>query len=132
MRYNSIHRRRRLNSSRDIDVLRQEAIELDPGYNSGNYIRKHMSDDLYYFCVNLINRATKVVDTYGLAVSPAYMDDFGHPTEIRERTSGKVLAEIPLEDELETILAMLCDGYNSDTIVSELIDWYLDEADVNF
>lgn len=132
MNYNSIHRRRRLNSSRDIDAFRQEAIELDPGYNSGNYILKHISDDLYYFCINLIHRANKVVDTYGLDVNPAYMDDFGHPTEIREGTTGKVLAEIPLEDELETVLAMICDGYNSDTIVSELIDWYLDEANANF
>lgn len=124
--------RRRLNSNRDIEAFRQEAIKLDPGYNSGNYILDHISDDLYYFCINLIQRANKVVDTYGLAVSPAYMDDLGHPTEIRERTTGKVLAEIPLEDELETVLAMLCDGYNSDGIVSELIDWYLDEANANF
>ena len=132
MRYNPIHRRRRLNSSRETDALIQEAIDLQPRYNTGSYMRKHMSDDLYYFCINLINRAAKVVDTYGLDVSPAYMDDFGHPTEIRERASGKVLAKIPLEDELDMVVSLLADGYTPDTVVTELIDWYLDEADANF
>lgn len=132
MSYNSIHRRRRLNSSRDIDAFRQEAIELEPSRNASSWIYNHMSEDLYYFCVNLLNRVGKIVDTYGCAVSPGYMDDLRHMTEIRNSETGQVLAQIALKDELAIIVDFLADGYTPDTIVSELIDFYLDEANTNF
>lgn len=120
--------RRRLNSSKDTDALIKEAVNLQPEYNTGSYIRKNMSEDLYYFCVNLMDRAYKTIDTYGYWVSPAFMDDFGKPTEIHESETNSVLTNISLEDELEYVVSLLADGYTPDTVVTELIDWYLDKA----
>ena len=120
--------RRRLNSSKDTDALIKEAVSLQPEYNNGSYIRKNMSEDLYYFCVNLIDRAYKTIDTYGYWVRPAFMDDFGKPTEIHESETNRVLTNISLEDELEYVVSLLADGYTPDTVVTELIDWYLDKA----
>ena len=135
MRYNPIHKRRRLNSSRldyrELNALIQEAIDLQPRYNTGSYIHKHMSDDLYYFCVKLIDRAGRFLDTHGCRVRPAFMDDFGRPTEIRDSTTDEVLVEIPLEDELDMVVSLLADGYTPDTIITELIDWYYEEANAN-
>ena len=126
MRTNSS--RRRLNSSKDTDALITEAVNLQPEYNNGSYIRKNMSDDLYYFCVNLMDRAYKTLDTYGYWVRPAFMDDFGKSTEIHESETNSILATISLEDELEYVVSLLADGYTPDTVVTELIDWYLDQA----
>lgn len=41
---------------------------------------------------------------------------------------NNVLADISLEDELEYVVSLLAGGYTPDTVVTELIDWYLDKA----
>ena len=130
MRHNSINRRRKLNSNRDIEAFRQEAIDLQPQSKDSSWIYKHMSDDLYHFCVSLIQKAGNVVATYGYTVRLASIGDLEPVTNICDRETGKVLSRIGTDDEVAFITDGLEAGYTPDDIVKALVDWYLEEVNM--
>ena len=131
MRYNPIHRRRRLNSSRDVNAFIQEASGLYLMYGNHPDLCDDISNDFYYYCIYLINTAALLVDKWGCWCTPVHMNSAAPVMEIHEDGTDELLVEIPVENMIVFIVNQLANGYTPDTVKFNLAEWCLDAANAN-